>query len=390
MTSLGGTDGVGSRRPRPPLHIALLTPRFSPYVGGLETHVGRLAAELVRRGHAVEVFTQRTDEVSPAQESMNGVRVRRCDGLFGRVTYSLPLGLRRALAGDGRSLDVLHAHGYHSVAALSAVGSGHRGMPLIFTPHYHGTGHTAPARAAHVVYRPFGRQLFCQATRIICVSASEAELVFRDFGAQAAARTVVIPNGVDDAALLEATPYDVRHDIVLSVGRLVEYKNLEVLVSAARTLPATARVVIVGDGPDRGRLEDRAARSGVADRVTFLGHVSDAELARWYRTATVAVEISRHEAFGIVLLEALVAGARVLASDIPAHRRVAELVGAREVTFIATDASAHELSLQVAHALSRGRPASPALSEVPTWPSVAARTEGVYTDALHVAGRRCA
>jgi glycosyltransferase involved in cell wall biosynthesis len=364
------------------LRVALVSPRFWPYVGGLETHVGRLADELARRGHAVEVFTQRSEQQSPRHEWIGGVQVQRCTGLFGQFTYSVPVGLRRALGAGERAFDVVHVHGYHSLAALAAVGVRGIDSPLIFTPHYHGTGHTALARAAHVIYRPFGRRLFGRASRVVCVSADEEDLVRRDFGSDVASRTVIIPNGVDVAALRKAAPFELRHQVVLSVGRLVEYKNIELLLAAARTLPASARIVIVGTGPDRRRLEKLVDGYGIAARVSFLGRVSDSDLRRWYRSATVTVEMSRHEAFGIALLEALVAGSRVIASAIPAHRRVSVLVGGSPVKFVPPEADATELSLSLAEALREGRPPTPALSRVPTWPSVAAQTERVYADAL--------
>jgi glycosyltransferase involved in cell wall biosynthesis len=217
---------------------------------------------------------------------------------------------------------------------------------------------------------------------VVCVSADEAVLVSRDFGMDVASRTVIIPNGVDVAALREAAPYDLGYQVVLSVGRLVEYKNIELLLAAGRMLPATARIVIVGAGPDRRRLENLVERYGIAERVSFLGRVADGDLHRWYRSATVTVEMSRHEAFGIALLEALVAGSAVIASSIPAHRRVSHLVGGSQVKFVAPDANPTELSLSICEALREGRPATPALSQVPTWPSVAAQIEHVYADAL--------
>jgi glycosyltransferase involved in cell wall biosynthesis len=365
-----------------PLRIALVTPRFSPYIGGLETHVACLAGELARRGHAIEVFTQRSERTYSKHEWIGGIEVRRCNGLCGRSPYPVPVGLRRAIRNRGRAVDVVHAHGYHALAALGAMGVRRRDVPLIFTPHYHGTGHTTPARVGHVVYRPLGRHLFRQALRVICVSASEAALVRCDFGSDVASRTVVIPSGVNDAALRQAEPYEQRDNVVLCVGRLVEYKNVGLLIGAARTLPESAHVVIVGKGPDRARLEGLAARYAVTDRVTFLGAVSEEELRRWYRSAAVAVAMSRHEAFGTAFLEALVGGSQVVASSIPAHRDMLELVGASHVNLLPLDVKASELSARIGDALREGRPASRTLETIPTWSWVAEQTERVYEDAV--------
>src|SRR5262249_22130951 len=66
----------------------------------------------------------------------------------------------------------------------------------------------------------------------------------------------------------------------------------------------------------------------LAARVCFRGRVSDGELRRWQRTATSTLSMSAREAFGLVLLEAAVAGGRGVASDIPAHAELAHRLGA--------------------------------------------------------------
>ena len=110
---------------------------------------------------------------------------------------------------------------------------------------------------------------------------------------------------------------------LLFVGRLVERKGVEVLIRALpfMTEHADLRLVVIGEGPERARLEAQAARSGVTERVEFRGRVPHEELLQAYRDADVfilpAVVDGKGdtEGLGVVLLEALRMGVPVVASD---------------------------------------------------------------------------
>lgn len=138
-------------------------------------------------------------------------------------------------------------------------------------------------------------------------------------------KCVVIPygTGADRAAVSEsiarravAIRAEQDRPIVLFVGRLVEYKGVDVLERAMRGVAAVA--LIVGDGPQRAALERKAEALGVADRVRFLGEVSDDELAALYRACDLFVlpSVTRQEAFGVVLLEAMECGKPVVSTDL--------------------------------------------------------------------------
>ena len=114
--------------------------------------------------------------------------------------------------------------------------------------------------------------------------------------------------------------------VLMTLGRLVSverYKGfdeaLEVLPEIAEALPNVAYLV-VGDGSDRSRLEEKARALGVADRVVFTGNVPEVEKADHYRLADVYVMPSQGEGFGFVLLEAMACGIPVIASKVDGGR----------------------------------------------------------------------
>ena len=134
-------------------------------------------------------------------------------------------------------------------------------------------------------------------------------------------KVVVIPYGLDPrafapSAAADAAPVSAR-PTVLFVGRLVAYKGLDVLLRAMAGVPAS--LVVIGDGPLRRALEVLAGQLGVAGSVRFLGHVSDAERLEWYRRADLLAlpSVSRQEAFGMVQVEAMLAGRPVISTALP-------------------------------------------------------------------------
>ncbi len=356
----------------------MVTPRHLPFIGGVETHVDRLSAALSARGHSVDIFTQRTDDASPASERHGGVQIRRYPGLLSATPYPISPHLWHAVWSRRRAFDIIHGHGYHALAALVGPLTRTPARPFVMTPHYHATGHTRLARALHPAYRPLGAQLIRRADTVISVSQIEADLLARDFAPRPDQARVVIPNGVDLEAILSATPFELDGVNALCVGRLAAYKNVGRVIDSIQLLPSPVHLWIIGDGPVRQELEARS----VADRVTFLGRVSDEDLHRWYRSADVCVNLSAHEAFGIVLLEQLAAGSRVVASSIPAHLEVSGFSPTNAAEFVDPGISAEDLSNVIAHAAESGRPAAPDTRTIPTWDAVAERTETAYVSAL--------
>jgi glycosyltransferase involved in cell wall biosynthesis len=246
----------------------------------------------------------------------------------------------------------------------------------VFTPHYHGTGHSRLASALHRVYGPFGARVVRNAATVICVSASEAELVRRAFRLPGE-RVVVIPNGVEVQPPVAAEPMPVAGVVVLTVGRLEPYKGVMEMVEALPHLPDAFVLRVIGGGHQGAALSHRARALGVDHRFELLGQVDDEELQRWRQTAAVYVTMSRHEAFGLGVLEAAMAGTPVVASDIPAHREV--LASCSNVRLIPLGAPARTLAHAMAGAATGERSV---VGPVPTWDDVAESTLAVYQRSL--------
>jgi glycosyltransferase involved in cell wall biosynthesis len=150
------------------------------------------------------------------------------------------------------------------------------------------------------------------------------------FGTVPRSKVQVVPNGIDLASFdRPASPADVRAElgipagalVVGTVGRLVEVKRQDLLLAAFAELrergrhPHT-RLLIVGDGPERTRLESLARQLHVAEQTIFAGYQQEPE--RMLRAMDLFVLTSRHEGLPLALLEAWAAGLAVVSSNVGA------------------------------------------------------------------------
>jgi glycosyltransferase involved in cell wall biosynthesis len=267
-----------------------------------------------------------TQAIPSAQrlDQLDGATVRRFPIRLGGDAYPFAPGLWSYIGRRAQDFDVVHVHSYHATPAIPASLAPVR--RLIFTPHYLGGGRTLIARAIHLPYRSVGRILFRRANHVVCTTAAEAAMVARDFP-NAVPKTTIIPNGIDIELINSVAPQDHAGRVILCAGRLEEYKNTHLVVAAMPLLDQLMKLVIVGDGPAAERLARLAAELGVASRVEFAGAVRWPEVYGWFRAADIFVTMSARESYGMTVLEAHVAGAQVVASDIPAHRELIGILG---------------------------------------------------------------
>jgi len=301
------------------LDAALAIQSFRPHVGGAELQLERLAPRLLAHGIRTEILT-RAAEGWPRTERIPGSVVRRTpvageSALASLVYVAVAVGhlLRRR-----SRLDLVHAHGALSPGTI-ALGARLIGMPCLVT--VLGTGeHGDLARLAR---KPLGRVrsrlLFRSAWFAALSGDAEQELRARGVPDE---RILALPNGVDVEVHRPATKEERRAlrerlglpaDRFLGtfVGRLHPVKDVDTLLEATVRVPELS-LVVVGEGPERGRLEQAAARLGIRGRVSFLGTSSD--VAGVLRASDAFLLSSHGEGMSNALLEAMACGLPCLAS----------------------------------------------------------------------------
>lgn len=288
-----------------------------PVRGGIEQTIERMARWQVAAGHDVTVLVSASGEREDRTEVVNGVRVVRVAERARALSSPLCPGFPDALAAE--RADLWHLHSPNPLGEVSWQWVRPQGA-MLFTYYCDLTRQ----RALLPLYGPLVHALFRRADALHAISQQALErpdsLVapFRD-------RFRVVPLGIDTEPLLtldrmRAGAVALRHlhgdPFVLFVGRLRHYKGLDVLLEAMPRV--RARLVIVGDGPMGESLRVQSARLGLADRVHFVGSVSDEVLHDHLAAAAVGVLPSSGpaEAFGLAMVEYMAAGLPVLSTEL--------------------------------------------------------------------------
>lgn len=282
------------------MKILQVTPRYAPNTGGVETHVQEISERLVERGHDVIVLTADAGQDVKRRNTINGVTVERHRGFAPGGAFHVAPGIAAAVRRD--DADVVHAHNYHSFPLFFAA-IGVSDERFVVTPHYHGASADELRDRLLSLYRPVGQWALRRADEVIAVSEWERERLRGDLGIDA----TVIANGIDVERFANASPEKRRRPYVLCVGRLERYKGVQHVIRALPELP-DYDLVVAGSGPYRKELERIGRQAGVAERVSFLGYVDGDRLPSLYAGADVYAALSKFEAYGMTVGEALAAG----------------------------------------------------------------------------------
>jgi phosphatidylinositol alpha-mannosyltransferase len=309
--------------------VALVSPYALSVFGGVQEQVLAMSRELSSRSIDVLVVAPGTHsshyDTLATVETFGSVLKIPANGSRAPLTLSPAAAWRASRAVASFRPDVIHFHepfapliGWRSL-------NKHR-SPSVATFHRSGWG------PGFQLTGPLLRLLAQGIDRGVAVSQAASSTIARG----AKVPTEVLFNGFETDRLRAADRVTTTEPTVLFIGRLEQRKGVDTLLKAVLDDPsgtsAQWRVLVAGDGPLRRELELLSAGD---KRISFLGAVGDEEKLRLLRSVDVLVAPSTHgESFGLVLLEAMAAETRVVASDIEGYR---EAAGAHAVLFSAGD-----------------------------------------------------
>lgn len=314
------------------MRVGFFTECYHPIVNGIVASVDALALGLRSAGHDVYCFAP----TAPGYAESGDGPVFRMPSLplpsGAPYRLTLPLVSRRNRDGVIKRLDVIHAHSPFVTGWMGVRYARRYGIPIVYTyhtqleeyAHYLPFEETATRRAATTLTRGFANS----ADAVIVPTPAMRDRL-RAVGVTSVVE--IVPSGIDVAHFgagrrseeLRRACGVAGGRMALFVSRLAREKNVDLLLEAqAFRRDPSLRLVIAGDGPERERLEQRARALGIGERTHFLGAVERERLPDLYASADAFVFPSVSETQGLVLAEALAAGAYVIAVDTPQNRDV--------------------------------------------------------------------
>ncbi len=341
-----------SLSPATPLSIALFTDTYTPQINGVVTSVSGLKRGLEEMGHRVTVVAPR----HPQQVAERDVIRLRSTTYRPQPEqrYAFPPSLRKMLEFRGRKFDVIHTHGM--LMPFIGLGVGRvLGVPVVHTYHtrFQDYVHYAPFYASmswvtdekrwyvrgskvrkgvtSTINKGFTKNTQALAARIdawfcnrcfeVIAPAEPIAEELLELGVTSPVR--VVHNGIDldklePKQLDPFVKFGVMNDMprLLTVSRLGREKSVDDLLRRFKLIhneATDARLIILGDGPERSKLEALVLELGLTDAVLFRGYVAPSEVAAYYQHATAFIFASLSEVHPMVGLEAAACGLPIVA-----------------------------------------------------------------------------
>ena len=305
-------ESAGIRR----VHVLAWRDLADVEAGGSELHAATIARHWAAAGIDVTLRSSYA-QGSPPTAVRDGYRVIRRAGRYA----IFPRAVLAELVGRHGPRDAL-VEIWNGVPFFSPLWC--RGPRVVFLHHHHEKMWplVLPARYAHLgslLETRIAPPMYRAASIVTLSESSKRELV--DHMHLKASSIRVVPPGIDERYTPSGTKSD--HPLVVSVGRLMPSKRVDVLIDALdvvrRTRPDT-ELVIVGEGYERDYLQQHIAGRNASSWVRLVGRVSDEELLSLYRRAWVVASASIAEGWGMTLTEAAACGTPAIATSIAGHR----------------------------------------------------------------------
>ena len=333
--------------------ILIFSLAYEPYVGGAELAIkeitdrlarGRATAEgLDTNEYSFDMITLRFDRKLPEVEKIGNVTVHRIGFTTENVKVSdralpLPCKLAKILFPITSFFKALSLHRKRPYDVVWAMMANQAGFGALFFKYAHpnipyflelqdgnSLQQIKTRQPLLSLVWPIYKRVYLKADVIKAISNFIKDLA-REIGFKG--KLEVIPNAVDIARFSAAVPEDDAAErksrlgkkmgdvFLFTASRLVLSRGVEDVIRALAHLPPNVKFLIAGDGEDRGKLEDIARESHVAERVIFLGQVEHAEVPKYLKVSDIFVRPSLIEGMGSAFVEAFAAGIPVVATPV--------------------------------------------------------------------------
>lgn len=317
------------------MKILMLTWEYPPrIVGGIARVVHDLSHKLVKNGHDVTVVTYKEGD-TPEFENDKGVKVYRVENYMIKpnnftdwimqLNFTLTAKVTQIINEQGK-FDCIHAHDWLVAYSAKTLKDSFQ-IPIISTIHATEAGRNSGIHDDVQRYINDTEWLLTYESTEVIVNSNYMKCELQRLFGLPFEKINVIPNGININNFNGITKdYDFRRKyamdnekIILYIGRLVYEKGVQHLISAMPKIINgynDTKLIIGGKGGMYDELREQAKNLGIENKVYFTGYLSSKEVQKMYKCADIAVFPSTYEPFGIVALEAMLAGVPTVVSDI--------------------------------------------------------------------------
>ncbi|NLK36828.1 MAG: pyridoxal phosphate-dependent aminotransferase [Epulopiscium sp.] len=312
------------------MNIGLFTDTYFPQINGVATSVHTLADALKQRGHNVYIFTP-SDPRADKNEDASILRMPSIPFLMLKnyrvgMLYT-PFTLNKI---NHLKLDIVHTQTEFPLGMFGKFLSVTHQIPMVHTYHTMYQDYVHYIAGGKLITPAMAKEfskIFCNTAQAVIAPTQKAKDFLEECGVSKPIR--IIPTGIDTsrfaksnfspkeiASLRRSLGLEEDTPTILSLGRVAKEKSIDVIL---RGLPALfqklpqAKMVIVGDGPERENLEKLTHELNIAENVIFAGARPWEEIGKYYQIGTVFVSASLSETQGLTFAEAMAGGIPVVA-----------------------------------------------------------------------------
>ena len=324
------------------MNIAIFTDTYYPDINGVASSIHTLTEELRKRGHVVYVFT-----VSEPRSIMKNLKKDPLVYRFASIPIvfikphraASPFSIRLFRLVKKFKIDVIHTQTEFFMAYFGLSAAKSFRIPIIHTYHTMLEDYTHYVARGIIAGPGFARRYtkaFCAMVSAVIVPTEKVEASLRNYGVKKP--IFVIPTGINlepfkkDSlshdkviALKKKHNLDPSWPIIVSIGRVAKEKSLDILIrqmpEVLKRMPEI-RLVIVGTGPAKDKLEELTVTLGISHNVVFLGAVPYREIGSYYHLGDVFVCCSTTETQGLTYYEAMASGVPIIAKRDDCIRKI--------------------------------------------------------------------
>lgn len=304
------------------MKILITTDCYLPMVNGVVTSIQHLTKYLTKLGHEVKILTLSRNIHSHVEGNVTYLASVDADLVYPDARFTLPIYNELVDRLIEWHPDIIHSQSEFSSYMFARRIANKLNIPIIHTYHTAYEDYThyfSPSEKIGKAIVASASRWLCKNLQAVIAPTEKVRKMLEKYGIGPDGREVfVVPTGIEAEPFEDHSgrtemraKYGIDDDTTLlfAIGRLGKEKNFEELLQYMNKLgEKNLRLMIVGDGPDRGELEKTVERLRIGDRVIFTGMIPHAEVASCYAAADVFVCASLSETQGLTYLEAQAAG----------------------------------------------------------------------------------